>query len=209
MALTRIEELEKQKTPPPAFVKADVKKPAPEEKKPRKKRATQHNQARRRSQPTQIVEHHVAMCPDCDLRLGGISLARCREVIDLPPPASVQITEHRIYKGWCAQCRKWHEAPVDLHAEVLGQGRIGVRLSSLIATLRTVMRLPIRQIRELLRTLHGFDVSIGEIVEVLHRLSKHAQPMLDHLKARSVRVRRCKPMKRAGEKTASMATSGA
>jgi transposase len=62
LALARIEELEKQKTPP-AFVKADVKKPAPEEKQPRKKRASQHNQARRRSLPTQIVEHHVAICP--------------------------------------------------------------------------------------------------------------------------------------------------
>jgi hypothetical protein len=182
VALARIEELEKQKTPPPAFVKADVKKPATEEKKPRKKRAAQHNQARRRSVPTHIVEHHLAMCPECDLRLGGISLARCREVIDLPPPAPVQITEHRIFKGWCAGCRKWHEAPVDVHAEVLGQGRIGVRLASLIATLRTVMRLPIRQIQELLRTLHGFEVSIGEIVEVLHRLVAHAQPVLDDLK---------------------------
>jgi transposase len=182
VALARIEELEKQKTPPPAFVKADVKKPAPEEKKPRKKRAAQHNQARRRSVPTHIVEHHLAVCPECDLRLGGISLARCREVIDLPPPAPVQITEHRIFKGWCAGCQKWHEAPVDVHAEVLGQGRIGVRLASLIATLRTVMRLPIRQIQELLRTLHGFEVSIGEIVEVLHRLVAHAQPVLDDLK---------------------------
>jgi transposase len=182
VALARIEELEKQKTPPPAFVKAEVKRPAAEEKKPRKKRAAQHNQARRRSVPTHIVEHHLAMCPECDLRLGGISLARCREVIDLPPPAPVQITEHRIFKGWCAGCQKWHEAPVDVHAEVLGQGRIGVRLASLIATLRTVMRLPIRQIQELLRTLHGFEVSIGEIVEVLHRLVAHAQPVLDDLK---------------------------
>ena len=183
VALARIEELEKQKTPPPAFVKADVKKPAPEEKQPRKKRAAQHNQARRRSQPTQIVEHHVAICPDCDLRLGGISLARRREVIDLPPPTPVQITEHRIFHGWCALCQKWQEAPVDLHTEVLGQGRIGVRLASLIATLRTVMRLPIRQIRVLLHTLYGVEVSIGEIVEVLHRLVAHAQPVLDDLKA--------------------------
>src|SRR5437763_1242252 len=126
VALARIEELEKQKTPPPAFVKAEVQKPAAEEKTPRKKREAQHNQARRRSQPTQIVEHHLAMCPDCDLHLGGISLARCREVIDIPPPPPVQITEHRIFKGWCAGCQKWHEAPVDLHAEVLGQVRIGV-----------------------------------------------------------------------------------
>ena len=37
VALARIEELEKQKTPPPAFVKADVQKPAAEEKKPCKR----------------------------------------------------------------------------------------------------------------------------------------------------------------------------
>ena len=181
VALTRIDELEKQKTPPPAFVKADVKKAAPEEQKPRKKRAAQHNQARRRSLPTHIVEHHLAACPECDLRLGGISLARCREVIDLPPPAEVAITEHRIFKGWCAGCRKWQEAPVDLHTEVLGQGRIGVRLASMIAYLRTSLRLPVRQIRALLLTLYTFEVSIGEIVEVLHRISKHAQPLLGEL----------------------------
>lgn len=181
VALARIEELEKQKTPPPTFVKADVKKPAPEEKKPRKKRALHHNRARRRSLPTHIVEHHLAVCPECDLRLGGISLARCREVIDLPPPAQVQITEHRLFKGWCAGCQKWHEAPVDLQAEVLGQGRIGVRLASTIAYLRTSLRLPLRHIRDLLRTLHGFEVSLGEIVELLHRISTHAQPVLDAL----------------------------
>ena len=181
VALARIEELEKQKTPPPAFVKANVQKPAAEEKKPRKKREAQHNRARRRAMPTHIVEHHLARCPDCDLRLGGISLARCRAVIDVPPPPAVQITEHRIFKGWCAGCQKWHEAPVDLHIEVLGQGRIGVRLASMIAYLRPSLRLPMRQIRELLHTLHGVQVSVGEIVELLHRLGAHAQPVLDAL----------------------------
>jgi transposase len=182
LALARIEELEKQKMPPPEFVKADVKKPKAEEKKPRQKRDAEHNHGRARAVPTQIAEHRILTCPDCHLRLGGISLARVREVIDLPPPPPVEVIHHRIFKGWCAQCQKWHEAPVDLSADVLGQGRIGVRLTSLIATLRTVMRLPIRQIRDLLRTLHGFEVSIGEIVEVLHRLVAHAQPVLDALK---------------------------
>src|SRR6266571_6643079 len=180
VALARIEELEKQKTPP-AFVKTDVKKPPAEEKKPRKKREAQHNRARRRARPTHITQHSLTMCPDCDLRLGGISLARCREVIDVPPSPAVQVTEHRIFKGWCAGCQKWHEAPVALQAEVLGQGRIGVRLASTIAYLRTSLRLPLRQIRELLRTLHGFEVSLGEIVELLHRLSTHAQPALNSL----------------------------
>ena len=86
VAQARIEELEKQKTPPPAFVKANKKKLPEEEKKPRKKREAKHNQARPRSIPTQVVEHRVVNCPTCDLRLGGISLARVREVIDIPTP---------------------------------------------------------------------------------------------------------------------------
>jgi transposase len=182
VALARIEELEKLKTPPPAFVKANAKKKDPTEKPLRKKRDAQFNRGRHKMQATEQVEHRIITCPDCDLRLGGISLARNREVIDVPAPASVEVTDHRIYKGWCANCQKWHEAPVDLHEQVLGQGRIGHRLASLIATLRTVMRLPFRQIQTYLVTLHGVHLSVGELVELLHRMSKHVGPMVENLK---------------------------
>jgi transposase len=182
VALARIEELEKLKTPAPAFVKANVKKPEKAEKKSRKRRDAKQNRARPRSSPTQIVEHRLIHCPECHLRLGGITLARLREVIDVPVPPPVEITEHRIYKGWCAGCQKWHEAPVDLHGLVMGKSRLGVRLASLIATLRTVMRLPIRQIQGYLLTLHGVTISTGEIVELLHRIKDHLQPSLDALK---------------------------
>ena len=181
-AQTRIAELEKLKTPQAGFVKANTNKPIAEEKKPRKKRDAQFNRARSRAMPTQIVEHRIVECPDCHLRLGGISLARVREVIDAPPPPPLEITHHRVYKGWCAQCQKWHEAPVEVSEQVLGQGRMGVRLASLIAYLRTVMRLPIRQLREVMRQVYGLQVSIGEIVELLHRLREYAQPVLDGLK---------------------------
>ena len=182
VAQARIAELEKLKTPLPAFVKANKKKAPEEQKKARKKRDARHNRARPRSRPTQIVEHRLVSCPDCHLRLGGLSLARCREVIDVPEPPPVEVTEHRVYKGWCAGCQKWYEAPLDVHEQVVGQGRIGVRLASLIATLRTVMRLPLRQIQAYLLTLHGVTISIGEIVELLHRLKDQMQPHLDALK---------------------------
>lgn len=119
LALVRMEELEKQRTPPPECVKADVKKPKAEEKKPRKKCDAKHNHGRRHAMPTEIVEHRIVSCPDCHLRLGGISLARVREMIDVPPPPPppVAVIHHRIFKGWCAGCQKWHEAPVDLHTE--------------------------------------------------------------------------------------------
>lgn len=181
LALARIEELEKQRESP-EFVKANVKKCPAEEKKPRKKRESKHNRGRMRAVPTQIVEHRLVDCPQCHLQLGGISLARVREVIELPEPQPVEVIHHRIFKGWCAQCQKWHEAPVNLHEEVLGQGRIGVRLTSLIALSRTVMRLPVRQIRTLLWILYGCEISTGEIVELLHRVVSHAKPVLETIK---------------------------
>jgi hypothetical protein len=82
----RIAELENLKTPPPAFVKENKKKRDAGEKKPRKKRDAQYNKARPRSMPTEIAEHRVVNCPECHQRLGGITQARQREVIDVPPP---------------------------------------------------------------------------------------------------------------------------
>lgn len=179
----RIEELEKLKTPPPAFAKANVKKPQAGEKKPRKKRAAQHNHGRRREAPTRIVEHRMVSCPACASRLGGVSVARRRQVIEIPPPPAVEVTEHVIYHGWCSECQQWREAPLDVSAEVLGQGRLGVKITSLIAYLRTVMRLPVRQIQAYLATLHGLKISIGEIAELLHRLTEKMEPTLAALKA--------------------------
>jgi transposase len=182
-AQQRIEELEKQKRPPAPFAKANVKKPAPGEKKPRKKREAQYNHGRHREAPTRIVEHSIVSCPVCTNRLGGVSVARRRQVIELAPPPPVEVTEHVVYHGWCSACQKWREAPLDVSAQVLGQGRLGVRISSLMAYLRTVLRLPLRQIQAYLLTLHDLKLSLGEITEVLHRLTKKLEPQLAALKA--------------------------
>jgi len=179
----RIEELEKRKPSPPAFVKANVTKP-PGQKKARKKRAAQFNQARRREPPTRSVEHHISTCTQCGSRLGGVSVARRRQVIEVPPPPPVEVTEHVVYHGWCSQCGKWREAPLDVSAQVMGQGRLGVRITSMIAYLRTVMRLPVRQIQAYLATLHDLKISTGQIVALLHRLTEQLEPTLAALKAR-------------------------
>lgn len=179
-ALLRIEELEKQKTPPPSFAKANVVKP--KEKKARKKRSPEQNGVRRRQEPTQIIEHPIQVCPDCQGRLSGISLARRRQVIEIPPPQPVEVREHQVYKGWCSYCGKWQQAPLHLEAEVVGQGRLGVGISSLIAYLRFVLRTPIRQIGVYLAQLHQVALSTGEIVEVLHRLEKYTRGAVEMLK---------------------------
>lgn len=182
VAHKRIEDLEKQKTPPLAFVKANVAKPQQGQKKVRKKREAQSNRARRRETPTRVVEHHMSSCAECGSRLGGVSIARRRQVIEIPPPVPVEVTEHVVYHGWCSQCGKWREAALDVSQEVLGQGRMGVRITSLIAYLRTVLRLPVRQLQSYLATMHELKISVGEIVEVLHRLKGHMQPQVEALK---------------------------
>jgi transposase len=159
-----------------------VKKLSAEEKKQRKKRDAKHNRGQLRAVPTQIVEHRLVTCPQCHLRLGGISLARVQEVIKLPEPQPAEVIHRRIFKGWCGQCQRWHEAPVDLHEEAPGQGRVGVSLTSLIALLRTVMRLPVLQIQMLLLMLSGCKMSHGKIGELLHRVGSHAKPVLEAIK---------------------------
>jgi len=177
----RIEELEKQKTPP-AFVKANVVKPQENEKKTRKKRDPEHNRARQREEPTQIIAHPIECCPDCGGRLSAQHVARHRQVLEIAPPPPVEVIEHQVYRGWCSYCRRWREAPLDLSQEVLGQGRLGVGLASVIAYLRMVLRMPIRLIRQYLQSLHGLKVSVGEITELLHRISKQSEATVQALR---------------------------
>jgi len=65
---------------------------------------------------------------------------------------------------------------------VVGQGRLGIRLVSVIAYLRMTQRLPLRQIQRYLETMHGVRVSVGELVEVLHRVRKEGQALLQALR---------------------------
>jgi transposase len=105
-------------------------------------------------------------------------VARRRQVIELPPPPPVEVTEHVVYHGWCSQCGTWREAPLDVSWEVVGQGRFGVKIASMIAYLRTVMRLPVRQIQAYLASLHGLTISSGEIVGLAQRVTAQLEPQL-------------------------------
>ena len=176
VAQQRIAELERQKPPPPAFVKANV--PA-RPKRARKQRAASSNRARQREAPTEIIDHPITGCPACHGRLSSLRLARRRQVIEVPLPPPVQVSEHQVFKGWCSYCRRWREASLDLSGQVLGQGRLGVGGASLVAHLRSVGRLPLRGIQALLWSLYGLRVSVGELVDLLRRVSQVGGGLLE------------------------------
>ncbi len=151
-------------------------------KQPRKKRASEHNHARRRESATRVVEHARERCPECNYQLRGQSLDYSRQVIELPEPQPIEITEHRVIKRYCPHCQRWQSPKLELTGQVLGRGRFGVRLASLVTTLRVSLRLPLEQIRDYLQTFHQLTISVGEIVYLLDQVRKAAKETVAGLK---------------------------
>jgi transposase len=143
--------------------------------KPRKVRAATQNHGRPLDPPTAFASHQYERCPDCDYPLRGGSVWWERQVVDLPPPPPLVVTEHQFIRRWCPVCAKWCVPPVPADL-AFGQGRLGPGIASLVATLRTVLRLPIAQIQLYLASLHGLHLSRGGIVDLLRRLAQVSAP---------------------------------
>jgi transposase len=168
----RVKELEDRQGPSKpqglAGNKLEPARPAQPER-PRKNRAV--NRARLRTAPTAREVHAAAQCPACGRALGGGSVAWTREVLELAPPAPVQVTEHVYLKRHCAHCRKTWTPTADLAGVVVGRSRLGVGLVSAIATLREVGRWPLETIRWYLATFHDLRLSVGALVKALKRVA--------------------------------------
>jgi transposase len=177
----QIAELEERKRRLPSFVKPNRAK-STEVKRPRRKRDARHNKGRKREKPTQMAVHELEHCPDCGSRLYRRKVAWRRQVIELPYVPAAEVTEHVIMKRWCGKCEHWRSPQLAWRGMVVGQGRLGIRLVSVIAYLRTTLRLPLRQIQQYLETMHEVRVSVGELMEVLHRVRKEGQGLLQGLK---------------------------
>jgi hypothetical protein len=168
---------------PPAAPAPDWVKPnaAPPAKAVRRKRASADNRARRREDPTRCEAHQLATCPDCGTALTRPRLRYTRQVIEIPPPPPVEVIDHQVWSGYCPHCRHWHTPKLDLHDQVVGQGRFGVRLASLIAVLRYQARLPFATIQTLLADLWGVRLSHGGLIGVVRRLRRTVDPAFQAL----------------------------
>jgi hypothetical protein len=167
---------------PPAWAKPNT--PA-RPKGPRRKRAPHHNHGRRRLPPTRIADHRFTECPECAAPLQDHRLLHERQVLEIPPPPAVEVINHQVWRGWCAHCRAWRAPPLDLRDQVVGQSRFGVRLVSLLVTLRYQARLPIRVLQGLLADLWGVELSSGGIVGLLKQVKEATQPAFDALLAQA------------------------
>jgi transposase len=160
---------------PPPFVKPNTPAPAGP-KPPRKKRDPRFNHGRGRARPTEVRTVAADTCPTCHYALRGCSIARRREVLDLPPPPPVTVIEYQVLKRYCPHCACWVEPPLNLDGLVVGHGRISTRIMALVAWLRSSLRLPVRAIQTYLAYLHGLALSVGAIAALLATVAAEGAP---------------------------------
>jgi hypothetical protein len=104
--------------------------------------------------------------------------------VDLPPPPPPVLTEHIFIRRWCPACAAWRTPPLPAGL-VLGRGRLGVGLASLVTVLRTQLRLPLAQIPASLAGVHGLRVSQGGLVDLRRRVQGACRPAIDALLAQA------------------------
>jgi DNA-directed RNA polymerase subunit N (RpoN/RPB10) len=160
------------------FIKPNRRQRREAERRERKKR----NQSfgRKRDIPTEEVRHVLERCPDCGRRLSGGWEHSRRQVIEIPRTPA-RIIEHVLIARRCGVCQKVHIPKLTIADGVVGRMRLGVNLMSLIATLSVAKRMPQRTIQRFLDGLYGLHISVGEISEVLHRVSQWSKPTVGQI----------------------------
>lgn len=156
-----------------------AREPAPG---PRSRKRRARGYGRRRMAPTAHQVHAYDHCPHCATPLHGGTVKRTREVIELVP-GRVEVTAHVYVERRCPRCRgRWLPGP-GLAGQVVGQGRLGVGLLSLIAVLREELRLPVERIRWYLGAVHGLALSGGAIVGAVQTVAQQAAATVAALRA--------------------------
>lgn len=171
----------------PAPEAAPAIKPATPARDPkvRKRRDPKHNAGRQRLDRANRWETHaVDQCPRCGTALKDGWIHRRVQVIDLPPVAPLEVTEHRLLRRHCPRCGlRSLPPPVGREAGRIGRSCFGPRLLAAIATMATVERLPGRVICDRLRREYGLVISHGGLHGLLARMATAAQPTYAALQA--------------------------
>jgi hypothetical protein len=140
---------------------------------PRKQRAPEHNRGRQRLPPDAERRYVEDTCPHCGHALAGGWEHRRIQVIEVPPPAPVVVTDHVLVRRQCPGCGTRVLPPVPaVAAGRIGQSSLGPRLLAQIATMAVVERLPIRQIQQRLHATYRFVLSLGGIAGALAQVAR-------------------------------------
>jgi transposase len=124
----------------------------------------------------------LELCPDCQEALGEPTDSYERFVTELVP-AYLFVLRILVHRYWCRQCHRFVQGTTD---RALPGRQLGPRLASTVVLL-SMMGLPVRRIQEVLATMAGLEVSVGEVQGLLELAAEKLGPEYAAIRA-EVRV---------------------
>ena len=139
----------------------------PKKKGGRKPGIAFHRPAPPDSEVTDEMTFSLRVCPVCKHHVGDAvdTVIKYEEDIDLAPRKIVK--KYTITRHWCSHCEEYRKSP-----ETPNIPRIGLNTLGYILYSRYRLRLTDEKIKESLKDLYGFSISLGEIVEKLKEAEK-------------------------------------
>ncbi len=128
---------------------------------------------------TEERNHPVTCCASC----GGEFAKRKRFTYfeeDIPLPQKKIVIRHAIEKGWCETCNTWSAGVALPSAPVV----LGDNLKRYVCYLCVVCRQSYSQIQNVLQQTYEFDISQGEIANILQKEGQRLRPDYERLKAK-------------------------
>lgn len=163
----------------------------PSGKKPGGQRGHPGETLRRTETPDVVIDHYPSACAACGEPLTGASTTNyiARQVVDLPEPQPLVVTEHRAHDCRCPACGTqtraafpdWVNAPV----------QYGKRIGAFVLYLLHYQLLPEKRLATLMADLFGVPLATATIARIsqdfAQRFQDFAAAIRDHVAAAPVK----------------------
>lgn len=163
-----------------------LSKPAPRTRKPsgRKKGGQPGHKGSTLSAsatPDMVVELGPDFCPDCGEALDSeLEVMESRQVMDIPPPPKLVVTEYRVGFKVCSGCGKlcWGDFP----EAVRGTVQYGPNLAAEVVYLHSYHMLPVRRICESICHRYGSMISDATVLAMVGQASAKLEGFIEHVR---------------------------
>ncbi len=132
--------------------------------------------------PDTIVTHRPEVCPECQTSLKNIpgEITETRQVLDLPPPPQLLVTEHQVERVGCPKCG--HQATGEFPKEIAAPVQYGAEVKSQVVYLHQSQLLPLGRTCEAMEELAGVHISERTIQAWEEEAAEQAQPTLERIR---------------------------
>ena len=111
----------------------------------------------------------ITQCPHCRSDLSESATTRTRIIEDIPviKPAVIR---YAIERRYCLKCKRIVEPEIN---DALPNAPLSLRAMLVMGYMKTVERLPAARVSGIMNDIFGLSVTEGEIMNIIHLLSKH------------------------------------